>query len=192
MICVGVISFVDRLHPVESSRLILLNTHLLKVRWPHVAQSLCGDFVVSQDGQIVLSGQLTQDVDEPALHASLLPKTHRLTAGMRLVVTSTGGLWEAPVGASLHLHAQGQRLGVQEPLVLDHPVILLVGVRLLLQLHLKTNEKKKKKRIHLVYNNVLVLISVKAAPLLSVCLPELDAALALFGLFASSTAATCH
>lgn len=49
--------------------------NLFEVRGVHVPEGLGGDAVVGQDGQVVLSRQLAQQVDQLLLHARLLQRS---------------------------------------------------------------------------------------------------------------------
>lgn len=51
---------------------MMLQTDLLEIGGVHVAKGLSGHSMMSQDGQIVLSGQFAQQVDQLLLHAGLL------------------------------------------------------------------------------------------------------------------------
>lgn len=109
----------------------MLQTNLLEVRGVHVAKGFSGHPVISQDGQIVLSGQFAQQVDQLLLHARLLQYDDSSRG-----VQCDGQMFLCILHV-LYLHAQRQGLGIQQPLVLDHPVVLLSGVGLPLHLHLE-------------------------------------------------------
>lgn len=51
------------------------NKNLFEVRGIHVFEGLGGDTVVGQDGQVVLSRQLAQQVDQLFLHTRLLQQS---------------------------------------------------------------------------------------------------------------------
>ena len=71
----------------------------------------------------------------PALSQCPLPTTTWQFNNSTLMLTC---LFVSVVFCSvLHLQSQWHGLGIQQPLILDHPVVLLVRLTLLLQLHLQ-------------------------------------------------------